>query len=141
MKESLLAASAAMFLSGAITLLHAGDMGNLQGMNMGGMEQTNSPDTSLQTYKVRGLVEKIAPDLHRATIHNETIPGYMDEMTMDFTIQKTNELTGISPGDQITFELVVGQKDEWIENIQRTGKTMPVMTNSMPSMEGSMTNK
>jgi Cu/Ag efflux protein CusF len=146
MKKILLVASIAAVLAGAMALLRADDMGNMQGMNMGGM-QTNSPmantnsASNVQSYHVRGIVEKLAPDLRQATIHNENIPGYMDEMTMDFRVQNTNELNGISPGDQITFKLIVSTNDEWIEDIKRTGQTMPVMTNSMSSMDMSETNR
>ena len=90
--------------------------------------------TSAKSYPVTGVVEKIAPDLHTATIHNQDIPGYMDEMTMDFPVQNTNELTGISPGDKITFTLVIVKDNDWIENVRRIGHTTEIMTNTIPAM-------
>jgi protein SCO1/2 len=87
-------------------------------------------NTSTKSYPVTGEVEKIAPDRHTATIHNQEIPGYMDEMTMDFSVQNTNELNGISPGDNIKFILVVAKNDDWIESIRRTGHTTEVVTNT-----------
>ena len=78
---------------------------------------------STQSYSVRGMVEKIAPDLSQVTIHHQAIPGYMMEMTMDFNVKHTNELGGISPKDEITFRLVVDKDDEWIENIHRIGRS------------------
>jgi protein SCO1 len=93
-------------------------------------------NTSTKSYPVIGVVEKIAPDWHTATIHNQDIPGYMDEMTMDFDVQNTNELKGIKPGDEITFTLIVGKNDSWIQNVHRTGKTVPVSTSSMPTIPG-----
>lgn len=129
-------------VAGAVAAVRAGDMGSMPGMDANGMGQTNnsmqstnSDESSATTYAVRGVVEKIAPDFHQATIHNEAIPGYMDEMTMDFNVRNTNELSGISPGDQITFKLIVGKNDEWIEDVKRTGQTMPASTNAMPSMQ------
>jgi protein SCO1 len=91
-------------------------------------------DASGKSYPVTGVVEKIAPDRHIATIHNQDIPGYMDEMTMDFPVQNTNELNGISSGDKITFTLVVAKNDDWIENIRRIGHTTDVATNAVPIM-------
>jgi protein SCO1/2 len=91
-------------------------------------------DTSTKAYPVTGVVEKIAPDRHTTTIHNQDIPGYMDEMTMDFAVQNTNELNGITPGDEIAFTLIVSKNDSWIKNVHRTGKTMPVSTSFMPTM-------
>jgi protein SCO1/2 len=75
------------------------------------------------TYAVRGVVEQIAPDYRHATIKHEKIPGYMAAMTMDFSVRDTNVLTAISPGDQLTFNLVVSADDDWIENVQVVGKT------------------
>ena len=77
-----------------------------------------------QTFAVRGVVQKISPDLHHATIKHEKIPGYMDAMTMDFSVKNTNALDNISIGDEITFTLVVTADDDWIENVQRTGKSV-----------------
>jgi protein SCO1 len=91
-------------------------------------------NASTKSYPVTGVVEKIAPDHHTATIHNQNIPGYMDEMTMDFPVQNTNELNGVSPGDKITFTLIVAKNDDWIENVRRTGQTAPVNTNAIQTM-------
>src|SRR5579862_9427411 len=142
MEKILLTTITLAILAGALASVRAGDMGNMPAMDMGSMQQTNAPmggtngdNSSPKSYLARGVVEKIAPDLSRATIHHEDIPGYMPGMTMDFKVQNTNQLNGISAGDQITFTLVVSTNDEWIENIKPAGQTMPVMTNSMPSME------
>ncbi|MGH7989116.1 MAG: copper-binding protein, partial [Limisphaerales bacterium] len=88
-------------------------------------------DQTFHSYSARGVVEKIAPDLRQVTIHHQAIPGYMMEMTMDFPVQNTNELNGISPGDKITFTLVVGKTNDWVENIHRVGHTDKTMSNSM----------
>jgi len=99
-------------------------------------------DQGTKSYPARGVVVKIAPDFSRVTIHHQAIPGYMMEMTMDFSVKNTNELSGISPGDEITFTLVVGKNDEWVENIHRIGYSAETTTNgmSMPmNMSGDMT--
>ena len=113
-------------------------MGNMPGMNMGGMQNngsmqnTNSNNPSVKSYRTRGIVEKIAPDRHTATIDTVKIPGYMDAMTMDYPVLNTNELNGILPGDKIKFTLVVSNDTDWIERIHRTGHSESKMTNSMP---------
>jgi protein SCO1 len=93
-----------------------------------------APEVGGQTansYPARGIVEQIAPDRHKVTIHHQPIPGYMMEMTMDFPVPNTNELNGISPGDQITFTLVVRQNDDWVQNIQRIGHDADFMPAAM----------
>ena len=79
-------------------------------------------------------MEKISPDRHTATIHNQEIPGYMMEMTMDFSVKNTNDLNGVSPGDKITFTVVVSKNDAWIQNVQRTGQTVPVTMDAASDM-------
>jgi len=88
-------------------------------------------DPTVHSYPARGVVEQIAPDYRQVTIHHQAIPGYMMEMTMDFPVKDTNELAGISVGDKITFTLVVGENDEWVENIHRIGHSAETTTNKM----------
>lgn len=117
--------------------IHADDMGNMPGMNSGGMGQnkgsmqsTNNP--SVKSYRARGIVEKITSDRHTATINTDKIPDYMDAMTMDYPVLNTNELKGISSGDIIHFTLIVSNDTDWIQGIHRTGHSNSAMTNSMP---------
>jgi protein SCO1/2 len=76
-----------------------------------------------RTFAVRGVVQAIPADKKHATIKHEQIPGYMAAMTMDFSVKDTNVLNGIAAGDEITFNLVVAENDDWIENLQPIGKT------------------
>ncbi len=95
---------------------------------------TFAEDASNKSYPAQGIVEKIAPDLREVTINHQAIPGYMMAMTMDFPVQNTNELSGISSGDQITFTLVVNKDNDWVENIHRTGQTAQIATNTPVTM-------
>ena len=97
-------------------------------------------DPTIHLYPARGVVEQIAPDRHQVTIHHQAISGYMMAMTMDFPVRDTNELTGLAPGDDITFTLIVGQTNDWVENIHRVGHTNRISANSM-SMAGGMISK
>lgn len=93
-------------------------------------------ETAETNYQVQGILEKIAPDGHQATIHNDNIPGYMMEMTMDFAVKDTNDLKGMAPGDKIAFTLTVTRDDSWIRNVRRVGHSSEAMTNrmAMPAM-------
>jgi protein SCO1/2 len=75
-----------------------------------------------QTFAVRGVIQRIPPDLRHVTIKHEKIPGYMAAMTMDFSVRDTNALAGFAPGDEITFTLVVTDNDDWIENLKKIGQ-------------------
>jgi protein SCO1 len=104
----------------------------MPGMPGGGMG-TNGNSPKFNLYKTQGIVEKITDDRRTATINTEKIPGYMDAMTMDYPVQNTNDLGGISSGDKVQFTLVVSNDIDWIQNIHRTGHTTSVTTNN-PSM-------
>jgi protein SCO1/2 len=95
----------------------------------------NASDPSAKSYFAQGVVKQIAPDRQTVTIHHQNIPGYMMEMTMDFPVQSTNELNGISPGDKITFTLDVTEKDDWVENIQRVGQAEETTNNMSMQMD------
>jgi len=102
--------------------------------------QAAASETAARTYAARGVVRQIADDRHTATIQHEAIPGYMSAMTMDFSVKNTNELNGISPADQITFNLVVGETDSWIEGVKLVAHRVENVTNNIyvfhaPSVE------
>ena len=84
---------------------------------------SDSAPAKPQTYAARGVVQKISPGQLRATIKHEAVPGYMGAMTMEFPARDTNVLNGIAVGDEITFTLAVTETNDWIENVQRVGKT------------------
>jgi protein SCO1/2 len=78
----------------------------------------DADQTSVKSYDARGVVRQIAADRLKATIQHEAIPGFMSAMTMEFNVKDTNELNGISPSDEITFKLVVGGNESWIEGVR-----------------------
>jgi protein SCO1 len=140
MKKILLIAAGLVILAGiTLTVLanDMGNMGNMPGMNMGGMGQNNGSiqhtnNSWLKSYPAHGIVEKITSDRHTATIDTDKIPGYMNAMTMDYPVLDTNELRSIAPGDKIKFTLVVSNDTDWIERVHRTGHSNSQMTNSIP---------
>jgi protein SCO1/2 len=82
-----------------------------------------APDPAPKTYAVRGVVQAVAPDQRHALIKHQAIPDYMAAMTMNFSARDAGVLDGISAGDEITFTLAVTETNDWIENVQRVGKT------------------
>jgi len=74
-------------------------------------------------YEVKGVVRALMPEKKEVTIAHEEIPGYMVAMTMDFAVTNAAELTGLMPGDSVTFRMTVTKDDGWIDQIKRTGVT------------------
>ena len=56
-----------------------------------------------------------------ANIDNEPIAGFMDAMTMPYTIKPPSTLDQLRPGDSITADVVVESDKYWLENVKVTG--------------------
>jgi len=89
-----------------------------------------APDAGVKFYSAHGLVQQVSADRHRVTIHHQNIPGYMMEMTMDFSVKDTNGLAGISAGDEINFTLAVDEAESWVTNLQLVAHHVSEVTNN-----------
>src|SRR5689334_10753725 len=76
-----------------------------------------SPSNTQQVFQVKGVVKKLDPDGKTVQIRHEEIPNYMPAMTMPFESKNPKELTGLKPGDAISFRLTVTDSDSWIDQI------------------------
>jgi protein SCO1/2 len=72
-----------------------------------------------QIFVASGLVKELEPDGKTVVIQHEAISNYMGAMTMPFEVRDPKELSGLNPGDAITFHLIVTSKEGWIESITR----------------------
>jgi protein SCO1/2 len=72
-------------------------------------------------YTVRGVVRETKPAKSQLVVKHEEIPGYMDAMTMPFQVRDPKILESVKPGDAITFQLHVTEKDHWIDDLKVTG--------------------
>jgi protein SCO1 len=86
-----------------------------------------------RTFAVRGVVQELKADGKTAIIGHERIPGYMEAMTMSFDVKDSNELSGLQPGDEISFRLLVTEEDSWIDRLTKTGRTKAVAATNPPS--------
>jgi len=87
---------------------------------------------SHREFDVKGLVLSLHPEDRKVRIKHEEIPGYMDAMTMPFSVHDTNELAGLIPGEEITFKLKVTDDDAWIEAIRKTGVAKNILPEGAP---------
>lgn len=79
-----------------------------------------------EIYQVKGVVEKLEADGKTVVIDHETIPGYMDAMIMPLEVKDTKELIGLSPGDIVTFRMLVSEEEAWIDQIKKVGSRKPL---------------
>ena len=80
-----------------------------------------------EVYYVQGVVEELKPEQKQVRIHHEEIPNYMAAMTMDFDVRTTNALSGLVPGDTISFRLIVLEDDAWIDRIAKLSNAPPAV--------------
>src|SRR5688572_33511336 len=73
------------------------------------------------TYQVKGVIREISADRMQARIEHENIPDYMEAMTMMFDVKDSNELANLQPNDQVSFRMIVTEKDGWIEQVKKIG--------------------
>jgi protein SCO1/2 len=67
-------------------------------------------------------VRELDPDGKTVVVAHEAVSSYMAAMTMPFRASSPGELSGLRPGDQISFRLLVSATDSWIEQIRKTGR-------------------
>ncbi|HEU0176586.1 MAG TPA: SCO family protein [Blastocatellia bacterium] len=93
--------------------------------------ESKSPEASsaAKRYEVKGKVVSADKADHKVTIAHEEIKGYMEAMTMPFTLLEDWVYPELKPGAQIQATLVVDQGRTWLEN--------PVVSNVVdPSLAG-----
>jgi len=67
----------------------------------------SSTSTNFNVYKLRGKVVSTDPSKGQVTLDHEAIPGYMDAMTMPYTLKDANVLSELHPGDVLTADILV----------------------------------
>jgi protein SCO1 len=72
----------------------------------------SAADSSYKVYKLRGKVVGTNPAKGEVTLNHEAIPGFMEAMTMPYTLRDANILTELHPGDVITADVLVSQGDD-----------------------------
>lgn len=73
-----------------------------------GAEHQAHPETSSEnarTYEAVGVVKSITDSKKYVNIDHEAIPGFMDAMTMFFSIQDTSILGSIAIEDSVAFTI------------------------------------
>jgi protein SCO1 len=74
-------------------------------------------EPSGHTYKMTGVVISIDKSSREVTVDSEAIPGFMDAMTMPYTVKNASELNKVKPKDKIMADLVAEPAGAYIENL------------------------
>ena len=90
-----------------------------------------APGAPPREFTVKGVVKRL--EAGSAVVQHETIPDYMEAMTMPFRAKFPAELAGLRPGDTISFHLLVTEEESWIERVARLEEAVPAPANSKPA--------
>ena len=71
-----------------------------------------------QRYSTNGLVLRVDSSHKSLIVSISAIPGFMEAMTMPFSVRDSKELDGIAPGALIDFTLVVEKDTSYAEGIR-----------------------
>ena len=80
-----------------------------------------APSPGPRRFPLTGQVVALAPAEGKVTVHHDDIPGFMDSMTMSFTVKEAAVLARLRPGDLLRATLVVGDERAWLEGVEKTG--------------------
>lgn len=68
-------------------------------------------------YELRGKVVSVDPDAGTVTVDHESIPGFMEPMTMPYPLKDKWAFDAMKPGDGLNAALVVRGTDYWLEQV------------------------
>jgi protein SCO1 len=96
-----------------------------------------SDTPQVRRYHLAGTVVQVDKSQQRLVVDHQAIPGFMGAMTMPYPTADPKDLDRLSPGDQITADVVVSQNQIQLENIvvvkKADGKSPPPGAQLQPS--------
>jgi protein SCO1/2 len=91
---------------------------------------STATSTNQQVFHVKGVIMSLKPGEKEIVIKHEAVTNYMPAMTMPFDVKDSKELSGLTPGDTVSFRMIVTDTEGWIDQIQKVG---PPATNAPPT--------
>ncbi len=88
-------------------------------LGLAGLVGCAKPAEELRRYPVRGVVKALQPADRIAVVRHETIPGFMESMTMEFPVKNPEEFARLQVGQQIHATLCQTRNglEFWLEGI------------------------
>ena len=88
-------------------------------------QQQPQAESQGKRYHLVGKIVQVQSDSNTLVIDGQDIPGFMAAMTMPYPVRVHADLAGLSAGDEITADVVVGDNGAYLENIVVTKKAAP----------------
>jgi protein SCO1 len=92
-----------------------------------GCQSRSAPEQGTQVKRYHLVGKVVSIDQQHATLNvdGQEIPGFMAAMTMPYPVRDAKSLASLSPGDEITADVVVASDGTYLENIVVTKKAPP----------------
>jgi protein SCO1 len=84
-----------------------------------------NPQAGAKQYHIRGIVVASDAKTGSVTLDTDAIPGYMEAMTMPYTLAQPNIATELHPGDTITATLTVTANADTLDEIDVIAQGKP----------------
>jgi Cu/Ag efflux protein CusF len=97
-------------------------------------QSAQQQDQGAKRYPLAGRVVSVNPGSQQVVVQHGDIPGFMDAMTMPYSVKDSKQLSSLAPNDEITADVVVNGDDIHLDNIKVTKKADQA---SSSSSEGS----
>jgi protein SCO1/2 len=91
-----------------------------------------APGAAEKPYPLKGVVVSVDAGASKVIVRHQEIPGYMDAMTMPFSVAEPRMIAELRPGDEIEAKLVVGEKSSRLEGIVVSRHGTAVATQVIP---------
>lgn len=78
---------------------------------------TTQQQAGVRKYHIRGIVVSSDVKSGAVTVDSDAIPGYMDAMTMPYTLAQPNIASELHPGDTITATLTVSANADVLDEV------------------------
>lgn len=116
-----------------VALLSLVSVGYISGCRSRANQQSASKaESSAKQYTVRGKVISVDAKDGVISLDTEAIPGFMEAMTMAYTLENPSVASELHPGDRITAELQIGAAGAVLSDIDITKQAV---LNAMPPVQ------
>jgi protein SCO1 len=110
------------FSSGFLTALVVAALAGLSGCHRPSPPATQSTNNAAKQFHIRGVVVSTNPSKAEVTLDTEAIPGFMDAMTMPYTLKNASVISELHPGDTITATLLASDTSDVLDEIVIVGQ-------------------
>lgn len=110
------------FSSVFLTALCAGVLATVSGCHKAPAPASLTTNSETKQYHVRGVVVSTDSAKSEVMLDTEAIPGFMDSMTMPYTLKDASVISELHPGDTITATLLASANADILDQIVIVGQ-------------------